>query len=185
MSSAKVQGFRCLSCFLKDLLGRIFSIIYVLLGVDKPEGQGRPMGPHGIRQRISSAGSLFSLFLPQLFLLPSSVPFSWSDSKRLLLISDEPSLSLLSHAEEPLRCGHLLPEGVPKPPAGTLQPDPGKHWKRPCFSAWSPCVNFLGGGEGLKDSQILVFGDLKLPSTAWHFTLSGCFLGHPFAIVWL
>lgn len=39
---------------------------------------------------------------------PTSVPFSLSD-KPLLLISDEPSLSFLSHAEEPLWCGHLLP----------------------------------------------------------------------------
>lgn len=66
------------------------------------------------------------LFLSCLFLLPYSAPFSLTDNKSLLLISDEPSLSFLSHAEESLWCGHLLPEGVPKPPAGTLQPNPGK-----------------------------------------------------------
>ena len=146
LSSVKSSGFyqRCLFCFLMDLPGRIFSIIWVLLGVDTPANWGRPMGPHGTGRRTSSAKSWFSLFLSHLPLLPSSAPFSSSDSKCLLPISDEPSLSLLSHAEEPLWCGHLLPEGVPKPPAGALQPYPGKPWKLLCFSTQSPCVSFLG-----------------------------------------
>lgn len=72
-------------------------------------------------------------FLPVSSSPPTSVPFSLSDNKLLLLISDEPSLSLLSHAEEPLRCGHLLSEGVSKPPAGTLQPNPGKPRKLSSF----------------------------------------------------
>lgn len=87
------------------------------------------------------------------------VPFPLSDNKRLLLIADEPSLSFLSHAEEPLRRGHLLPEGVSKPPAGTLQPDPGKPWELPCCllaSIWG-----VGWGT-MKNSDMLCFGDLKL-----------------------
>lgn len=137
------------------------------------------MGPRGSGQRTCSARSWFSLFLSHLFLLPSSVPFSSSDSKCLLPISDEPSLSLLSHAEEPLWCGHLLPEGVPKPPAGALQPYPGKPWKLLCFSTQNPC-QFWGEAGGLKNSKILVFGDLKFLSTAWVFTFSWLLSRSPF-----
>lgn len=138
---------------------------------------------HWIKAQQLCQKLVLSLFLSYLFLLPppTSVPFSLSDNKPLLLLSDEPSLSFLSHAEEPLRCGHLLPEGVSKPPAGTLQPNPGKPWKLFAFSAWSPCISFCGEGR-MKNSKIWFFGDLKLPCTAWHFTFSGCFLGHPFSV---
>lgn len=88
------------------------------------------------------------LFLSCLFLLPSSVPFSLSDNKSLLLISDEPSLSFLSHAEESLWCGHLLPEGVPKPPAGTLQPNPAGALKHCC-----PAPDAAGPGDRHVPSQ--------------------------------
>ena len=32
---------------------------------------------------------------------------------------------------------------------------------------------------GMRNSKVLFWGDLKLLCTAWHFTFSGCFLGHP------
>lgn len=105
----------------------MFSISYVL-GVEMPNvGEDRmnewSMPLDKGTAPLEPVRSLLSL--PHLFLLSSSVPFSLSN-KPLLLISDEPSLSFLSHAEKPLWCGHLLPEGVSKPPAGTLQPDSGK-----------------------------------------------------------
>lgn len=110
--------------------GKNFRHYPALPGVEMPGCWGGRGAPRAVK-RTAVLEPL--LCLPShLFLPPSPVPFPLSDDKRWLLISDEPSLSFLSHAEEPLRRGHLLPEGVAKPPAGTLQPDPGKARELPC-----------------------------------------------------
>lgn len=117
---------------------------------------GRQGGPSAIKGPAALEAAYLSSFPPVSSSRP--VPFPLSDNKRLLLIADEPSLSLLSHAEEPLRRGHLLPEGVSKPPAGALQPDPGKP------GSFLVSVHQFGGqvGGAMKNSEMLCFGDLKL-----------------------
>lgn len=127
---------------------------------------------------------VLSPFLSYLFLLPppTSVPFSLSDNKPLLLISDEPSLSLLSHAEEPLWCGHLLPEGVSKPPARTLQPNPGKPWKLACFHGLVSMHQFWRGGENER-LQNLVLGGFETSLHCLAFYLQWWLSWSPFLCI--
>lgn len=184
---ASCQRFPCLSCFLKDLLGRIFSIIYVPLGMDVPWSWGRHMGSHDIGQGIRSARSPVSLLLPHLFLLFSSVPFPWSDRQRLLLVSDASSFLSSVMRRNPFGVDICCRKGSRSPLQELYNPtqvSPGN------FVASRLClhVSILGKLEwgcvwgGLENSRILFFGNLTLCSSAWHLTFSGCFLGHLFSI---
>lgn len=185
---ASCQRFPCLSCFLKDLLGRIFSIIYVPLGMDVPWSWGRHMGPRDIGQGIRSARSPISLLLPHLFLLFSSMPFPWSDRQRLLLVSDAPSFLSSVMRRNPFGVDICCRKGSRSPLQELYNPtqvSPGN------FLASRLClhVSILGKlewgcvcGGGLENSRILLFGNLTLCSSAWHLTFSGCFLGHLFSI---
>lgn len=159
VSSFISVSFRGASPFLKPSPGRRLSIIYVLWvwrclnpGADMPLDKGTTALPE--------TGSLSSF--PTCCLFPQFCAFFLCQTS-LLLSSDEPSLSLLSYAEEPLRCGHLLPEGVPKPPARTVQPNSGKLWKVPCL-LFDLHASMAGWGRGgrMINFKIWFSGDLKL-----------------------